>query len=230
MPEPTRGRLAGALYLAVVITGIFSLAYVPSQIETGKDIEASIRHITASETLFRLGIGSLLINQIAFLLLPLALFQLLQGVSRRAAIAMVALAVAGIPVALAGAAHKLDILSLVAGNMQTDQLYVQVTSALAAYRSNLLIANLFWGLWLLPLGYLILRSRYLPRILGIFLVLGCLGYCVDVFGTILVPGYSDSALSSYATLPAAVGEIGTALWLLVVGARVPRGAASLVGT
>jgi hypothetical protein len=218
-----KGRLAGALYLVVVVTGIFSLAYVPSQVSTNGDVQTAIGHITASERLFRFGIASLLINQVAFLALPLALFELLQGVNRKVAVTMVALAVSSVPIVLIGAAYRLNLLSLLSdGSSQPILVQAQASSALIAYRSCLLVANLFWGLWLLPLGYLILQSRYLPRILGALLILGCVGYCMDVFGTLVLPGYPDSALSNYATLPAAIGEIGTALWLLVAGVRVPR--------
>ena len=83
--------------------------------------------------------------------------------------------------------------------------------SLNAYGNGLLVTTLFWGLWLLPFGYLVLRSGFLPKILGVFLILGGLGYVTSVFWQILVPGTSfpDALL-----LPAAVGEIGICLWLL----------------
>ena len=217
------GRIAGALYFAVVITGIFSLAYVPSRIPANGTLESFISHVSSSESLYRAGIAALFVNQIAFLLLPLALFHILQGTNRKAATAMVAFACAGIPVALVAASHRLEILTLVTSASRdplTGQaLLTQVDSALASYRSTMLVANLFWGLWLLPLGYLVIKSRCIPRFLGVFLILGCIGYCIDVFCTILVPDYRNSAFSEYATLPAAVGEIGAALWLLIAGAK-----------
>ena len=95
-----------------------------------------------------------------------------------------------------------------------------------AYGNGLLVASLFWGLWLLPFGYLVVKSGYLPKLLGILLMLGCLGYMVNVFGELLVPRYSDTPVSSYARLPASVGEIGTCLWLLLIGARRPKNSAA----
>ncbi|MBS0215694.1 MAG: DUF4386 domain-containing protein [Proteobacteria bacterium] len=218
------GRVAGALYLAVVLTGIFSLAYVPSRIPANGSIESFIAHVTTSEQLYRSGIASFLVNQVAFLLLALAMFALFRDVNRKAATTMAALACAGIPLALVGVAHRLDILALIAPDVQAQTgdatvLHAQVAAALASYRSTLLVTNLFWGLWLFPLGCLVIKSRSIPRLLGAFLILGCVGYCINVFGTILIPGYRDSAFSDYATLPAAIGEIGTALWLLVMGAK-----------
>ena len=98
------------------------------------------------------------------------------------------------------------------------------TKTLAANQglyNGFLAAGLFWGLWLLPFGWLVLRSGRIPRVLGLLLVLGGIGYVVQVFGG-LVPGFSDSALIGYVRLPAALGEIGSCLWLLVVGARAGR--------
>lgn len=218
------GRIAGALYLAVVVTGIFSLAYVPSRIPANGPIESFIAHVATSERLYRSGIVALLVNQVAFLLLALAMFALFQATHRKAATAMVALACTGIPIALVAATYRLDMLSLATSSpsMEPALLHAQAASALASYRNTLLVANLFWGLWLFPLGCLVIQSRSIPRLLGVFLILGCIGYCANVFGTILIPGYQDSAFSNFATLPAAFGEIGTALWLLVFGAKSQR--------
>ena len=222
-------RLAGALYLIVVVTGIFSLAYVPSQITVPNDPQATMSNIIASESLFRVGIASFMIKQVAFLLLPLVLFQLLRPVNHRAAVLMVALAVVSVPIALVSLVNRLDALSLL-----TDPYFSQALSpghlqaaaklSLGAYGNGLLVTNLFWGLWLLPFGYLVLKSGFLPKLLGVFLMLGCLGYMVNVFGSLLVPQYSDTIVSNYAGLPAAVGEIGTCLWLLLVGVRRPKSA------
>jgi hypothetical protein len=218
------GRLAGTLYLVVVVTGMFSLAYVPSHIAVGGDPAAAIDHIRASEPLFRLGIASFLINQVAFLLLPLALFKLLRPSGREAAVAMVALAWVSVAVALASVAHRMEALSLVketAGALDPDQLKAAVASAISAYGEGMQVTSLFWGLWLAPFGYLVLKSRMLPKALGMLLILGCAGYLVDVFGTLLVPSYAGSSIGGYALLPAALGEIGTCLWLLIAGVRRP---------
>jgi hypothetical protein len=84
----------------------------------------------------------------------------------------------------------------------------------------LAVVAVFWGLWLFPLGYLVLKSRAIPRILGIFLMLGSVGYLVEFFGGLLLEGYEDLGISTLVSVPSGVGEIGTCLWLLVMGARV----------
>jgi hypothetical protein len=222
--ESKLARLAGLLYLIVVIAGVFRLVYVPSQILVSDDMHATINRIAASELLFRAGIASALVEQVAFLLLPLALFYLLQSVSKPIAVLMTALVAVSVPIALAGLGHQLDVLDLLndARDKQPfapGQLELLVKQSFDAYDNQLRITELFWGLWLLPFGYLVFKSGLLPRILGIFLMLGCFSYVVEVFGSILFTQYSGTAIAHYIRMPAAIGEIGTCLWLLVFGAR-----------
>ena len=211
------GRIAGALYLVVVATGMFCLAWVPSQLGTG--VADAAAHIG----LFRAGIAVFMAMQVAFLLLPLALYRVLGDVDRRAAILMVALAAASVPIGLMALSHRMEALSLL--DSTAAQATAAVDAAFAAslqrYGHGLRIASLFWGLWLLPFGWLVLRSARIPRVLGVLLMLGGIGYVAKVFGG-LMPGFADSAFARYATLPAALGEIGSCLWLLAFGARAGR--------
>ena len=224
-------RLAGLIYLIFVITGIFSLAYVPSQITVSGNPQATLANMVESETLFRYGAACFLIKEVAFLLLLLMLYRLLCPVNTNAAILMVALAFVSVPIAVSSMASNLDALTLLTdvyyASMYTPE-HLQATAKLSldAYDNGILVTKLFWGLWLLPFGYLVLRSGFLPKILGILLMLGCLGYTIDVLGELLVPRYSDTFISNYVRLPASVGEIGTCLWLLLVGARRPSGSAA----
>lgn len=207
------GRIAGALYLVVVLTGMFCLAYVPSQLGEG------ITGASVHAGLFRAGIAAFLVMQVAFLLLPFALYRVLGDVDRRAAILMVVLAVVSVPIGLVAVTHRIEALSLLenAGSA-TQAMDAAFALCLQRYGHGLRIASLFWGLWLLPFGWLVLRSRRLPRVLGWLLVLGGIGYVVQVFGG-LVPGFADSSLVRYVRMPAAIGEIGSCLWLLMFGAR-----------
>ena len=211
------GRIAGALYLVVVATGMFCLAWVPSQLGTG--VADAAAHIG----LFRAGIAAFMAMQVAFLLLPLALYRVLGDVDRRAAILMVALAAASVPIGLIALSHRMEALSLLDSTAAhaTAAVDAAFAASLQRYGHGLRIASLFWGLWLLPFGWLVLRSARLPRVLGVLLMLGGIGYVVKVFGG-LMPGFADSAFARYATLPAALGEIGSCLWLLAFGARASR--------
>jgi hypothetical protein len=219
-------RTAGLLYLVTVLTGTFYLGYVPSQLALHGDAAAQVARILQSQMLFRLGIVAELACNVAFLLLPLALYRLLHSTHRNAAVLMVAFAATSVPIALVNAQHRLEVLSLLgqAADLHaftTEQWHAQVMLQLEAYRHGLLVLEIFWGLWLWPLGYLVFKCSFLPSVLGVLLMLGSAGYLVDVLGTLLLPTYPASTLAGYMTLPAALGEIGTCLWLLVMGARAP---------
>ena len=217
-------RTAGAIYLLNVLTGIFALGYVPAQTGGHGDAVATVQNITAHEALFRAGIVAGAICYLAFLLLPLALYRLLGATQRVAGVAMVALATASVPIGFVTLGHKLNVLTLLGHAawlqpLSAAQVQTQVMLQLDAYGNGLLLAQVFWGLWLLPFGWLVIRGRQLPRVLGYLLVLGGLSYVVDFAAQLLAPGYSDTTFASYVTTPAALGEIGTCLWLLIVGAR-----------
>jgi hypothetical protein len=219
-------RTAGLLYLIVIVTGIFSIGYVPSQIIVQGDASATVSNILASEPLFRLGIVAGLICYIAFLLVPFVLYKLLSSVNKNAAVLMVAFALVQVPIFFVILLHKLDVLSLLSGAdylqaFTTEQLHAQVMLSLAAYSNGFLVSEIFMGLWLFPFGYLVFKSGFLPKILGIFLMAGCFGYLIDFLGSALSLGYSATAIANYVTLPATFGEIGTCLWLLIVGVRLP---------
>jgi hypothetical protein len=80
----------------------------------------------------------------------------------------------------------------------------------------------FWGLWLLPFGYLVYKSGFLPKILGILLMAGCFGYLVNFLGGFLFPQYASIGIAKFVSLPATLGEIGTCLWLLIIGLKKTR--------
>ncbi len=217
-------RIAGLLYLVVVLTGIFSLAYVPSKLFLFDSAAQTTSRIIASETLFRLSIFAGIICYLAFLILPFVLYKLFQPVNKTYAGAMVILAVTSVPISLLNLNHKFAILTLINNATQLEllpegQLQAQVLLHLHYYNSGIQIASVFWGLWLLPLGYLILKSGILPKVLGILLMAGCFGYLVNFTGRLLYPNYSELGISSFIAMPATIGEIGTCLWLLIAGAK-----------
>ncbi|MCF7749296.1 DUF4386 domain-containing protein [Bacillus subtilis subsp. subtilis] len=218
------GRWAGGVYLVVIATGIFSLAYVPSAISVADDPAATLANVIAQAALFRAGIAAFALEQVAFLLLPLLLFRLWAATHRRLAVLMVALAVTAVPIALAALAHRLEAVNLLtdpalARAVSPEHLQALALAALKGWSSHIFLASLFWGLWLLPFGWLVWHTRVIPRLLGALLMLGGLGYVLNVVGELLIPGYAATALSHYATVPAALGEIGSGVWLLLFGAR-----------
>lgn len=228
-PSRSTARLAGALYLVVVLTGIFSLAYVPSQLYNLKDPVDMFTRLNGTPFLFRWGIISSVICYVAFLLLPLVLYRLLHAVNETAARLMVLLAVVSVPISLVNLQHKLEVLNMIDATVYppgAGPMPALILAAIKSFNSGLLISQIFWGLWLLPFGWLVYRSGFLPKILGIFLILGCFGYVFDFVGTLGIPGYNDTAVGKYITKPATIGEIGICLWLLTVGVWKKKEASS----
>jgi hypothetical protein len=211
-------RLAGFLYLLVVPLGIFGSLYVSSQLIVSGDAAATASNIMASESLFRLGSVCLILAPIVMLLVSLVLYQLLEPVHRGMAMLMVALVVIAVPIALMAEVNKFTALQLLSGADYLDVLAAEQSQALAYLflRSRAgIMASLFWGLWLFPLGYLVFKSGFFPRILGILLMLACFGYAISSFATFL--GFSVNV-----GLCGAVGEVLFILWLLIRGVNVEQ--------
>lgn len=218
-------RLAGVYYVLLIITGIFSLIYVPSQLIISGDAVATVANLRSSESLFRFGIIAGLACQIFYILLPLTLYRLLSHVDEQKARLMVIFAITSIPISFVAYALKFDVLSLI-GNAEylkvfTEvQIQSQIMLKLASFNNYIHVVSIFWGLWLFPFGYLVYKSGFLPKIFGIFLMLGCIGYLIEFIAFTLWPiEYRASGLSTYIGLPSAIGEIGTGFWLLIMGAK-----------
>ncbi len=217
-------RIAGLLYLGVVLTGIFSLMYVPSKLIVSDNASLTYQNITSCESLFRLGIVSGLLCYIFFLFLPLVLYKLLKSVNENFAKLMVLLAVLSVPIFFLNVQNEFTVLSLVNSTnnhfgFSAEQIQSQVILYLDHYDNGMRIVHIFSGLWLFPFGYLVFKSGFLPKILGVLLMLGCFGYLINFVGNTLIPTYSKIGISSYISLPASLGEIGTCLWLLIMGAK-----------
>jgi hypothetical protein len=216
-------RLAGFIYLLVVIFGLISLMYIPGRLIRWDNAEVTLQQLKDHTTLFRFGILSNIICYTAFLLLPLVLYRLFKPVNATLSALMVLLAVVSVPLSFAHLQNKFAILTLLeastGGNLLQLSLQEQVMFYLKQFENGNLVLQTFWGLWLFPFGYLIVRSGMVPKILGILLMLGCMGYLVNMTGNILFPFYSTWGISGFVRLPASLGEIGTCLWLLIAGAK-----------
>lgn len=214
-------RLAGLLYLVVILTGMFSLAYVPSRLIFPDDPAKTLEAIAANGLLFRSSIAASLLCYLAFLALPVVLYRLLRSVNEWKARWMLLLAVVSVPISLLNLQHRFDILALTdQSTLPVQEVQNRLMDHLRLYGSGITIVKLFWGLWLLPLGLLIYRLSPVSKIIGVLLMLGCVGYVGSVFLGTLVPGFNNYSFAGYITLPAAAGEIGTCLWLLVAPGKL----------
>ena len=223
MSNKKTARIAGLLYLVVVLTGIFSLAYVPSKLIVWNDPVATYNNIKTTESLFRFGIVSGLLCYVFFLFLPVALYKLLKPVNEVYAKLMVLLAVTSVPISYFNIQNKFAVLSIIKGEVfktfTNEQLQSQVMFYLNQFNKGILMVSVFWGLWLLPFGYLVYKSGFLPKIFGVLLMLGCFGYLFNFLGNSLIVDYSSLGVSKYISMPATFGEIGICLWLLIMGAK-----------
>lgn len=217
-------RIAGLLYLGVVVTGIFSLMYVPNKLIVWENATNTYNNIADNQSLFRLGIVSGLICYTFFLFLPLVLYKLFNQVNDNYAKLMVLFAVISVPIYFVNVQNQFTILSLVSSpnylnSFSTEQAKSMVMLYLDQYENGMRIIHIFSGLWLFPFGYLVYKSGFLPRIFGILLMLGCFGYLMNFLGNTLISNYSEIGISSYIQLPASLGEIGICLWLLIMGTK-----------
>jgi hypothetical protein len=137
---------------------------------------------------------------------------------------MVILALASVPISFINLLNKFDVLTLIGKApyltaFEKNNLEAQVMLHLQYYNNGIQVAAIFWGLWLFPFGYLVYRSGFLPKLLGIFLMAGCFGYLIDFTGSFLFPKYNELGISSFISIPSGLGEIGTCLWLLIAGVK-----------
>jgi len=214
-----RARVAGFLYL-MLLPAPFGLIYVPSRLVVSGDAAATASNIMASESLFRLGIVSNLLVQIVNIFVVLALYQLLKPVNKNMASLMAIFVLVGVSIGMLNELTQLAVLRLLSGAdyltvFTTDQLKGLVYLFLRLHSQGLLIAQIFWGLWLFPMGYLVFKSGFLPRILGILLMIGCFGYVIDSFAAFL--GYNVSIIFFTSW-----GELLFTLWLLIKGVNVEQ--------
>jgi hypothetical protein len=222
-PTDKAARVAGALYLSLVITGPFSLIYVPNKLIVHGNATATAANILAHETLFRLAIVGDLIGTVLFIFAGLALYRLLSSVNRTHATVMTVLVLVSAAVAFVNVLNHIAALTLFRGadflaafdKPQRDALAMLF---LRLYAQGIVINEIFWGLWLFPFGVLVMRSRFLPRILGALLIVNCLAWVTVSLTALLLPTYA-ATVNRYAIIPE-TGELWIILWLLIKGARV----------
>jgi len=215
------GRTAGVLYLLGSLPGFFALLYVPGKIFVRGNPLATAQNITAHELLFRWGIFASLIGQASFIVVALALYQLLKSVDRRYAALMVILITVPVPIAFVNELNSVAALLLARGSgllsaVDGSQRIAWMRFFLDLRGAGYDLAGIFWGLWLLPLGLLVYRSGFIPKLLGILLMMGCFAYLANSATSLLWPAHAD-AVARWMN-PVQLVEMVFMLWLLIKGA------------
>jgi hypothetical protein len=218
--KPTRA--AGLLYLLLGISAAFGSFYVPLTLTAPGDPTATAERVRSSEGLLRLGIAAELTAATLFIFLAVALYRLFEGVDRRQASLMVILAVVSVPISFLGVVCELGALGLLSGAnylsvFGTPQLEALAFVFLRLHTQAVIVAEIFWGLWLFPLARLALRSKVVPQVVGVLLFLAGSAYLVVTLAAVLAPAYAGF-VSSVALLPEA-GELSMIVWLLTTRAR-----------
>lgn len=215
-------RVVGILYIIMAVSLIFSGLVVDQKLYVPGDAVATVSNILASEQLFRLGFVSNLVGQILLLFLVHALYELFKSVDKGQARLMVILVVASVPVAFLNALNQYAPILLLKGTrylsvFNLPQLQTLAMVFLDIYNHGTIIAEIFWGLWLIPLGLLVYKSGFIPKTLGVLLIIGCFGHLISFISVFLFPSYSTILTPIAET--AMIGELPIFLWLLIKGVK-----------
>jgi hypothetical protein len=225
-----QARVAGVLYLLIGLTAPIGLMYVPRALVVAGNATATAANVRASEALLRLGIGSELFHQIVGIFLVLALYRLFKPVSEKHAVLMVVLSLVPVPIVLLSVVGELAALILASGAnflsvFDRRQLDALAFLSLRLHGQGLIVASIFWGLWLFPFGILVIRSRFIPRVLGMLMMIAGAGYLASSFTSLLLPRYAP-AVGRFA-MALYFGEIPIMFWLLIWGAKPQKSAGAI---
>ena len=223
-PLKKAARIAGAVYLSMVITAPFTLLYVPSKLIVHGDAVATANNVLAHETMFRLAILGDLFTHVIFISLGIALYRLLSSVGKTWAMMMVVLVSVSAAVGFLDTLNNIAALILFRGGdflsvFDKTQLNALGYLFIRLHDQGIFMNELFWGLWLFPFGLLVFRSGFLPRFIGVWLMINCFGYVALCVIALLAPDYYNAAFRW--SQPVLFGELAIMLWLLIKGAKVP---------
>jgi len=225
--NPNRtARIAGLLYVLMIPLGLLGILYVPNVLIVAGDSESTIANIVSHMGMFRLSIVTALVVQVAHIFIVLLLYRLLQAVNKSQATLMVIFMLVGIPVTMLNELNHFAILILLNGSdylnvITKDQLQAMVPMFFRLHENGILIASIFWGLWLLPMGYLVIKSGFISKIPGILLIIAGAGYIIDVLARMLSPNYGETVVASI-VLVTLFGEIVFPIWLLIRGVNTGK--------
>ncbi len=217
-----QARFAGLLYFLTCIPAPFSLIYLPSVLIVRGNATATAANILAHESMLRLGMAGELISAVAFVFVTLALYRLFESVDKRQASLMVTLYALSVPISFLNVLNEIAALTLARGAdflsvFTKPQLDAMAMLFMRLHSFGLLVAAIFWGLWLVPFGILVYKSGFFPRFLGVWLIVNCFGYVIPTLTAFVLPQYRD-VVTRFAW-PVLLGELAIGLYLLIKGVR-----------
>ena len=214
-------RLGGILYLINIVFGFFAIAYVESKIMVGNDPAATANNIIAHNFLYRLGIVAHIIILLTNVPLALVFYRLFRIVNKNATLLVIFFTVVGTAIESGNLLNQFEPLLLLrkcspAGSLSQEQIHDLVYTLLRLKTVGFHLSLVFYGFYGLSAGYLIFRSAFLPKVIGIFLAIGGLCYITYSFASFLVPKFAAS-LVPYIQIPSGLAELTFCLWLLIAG-------------
>lgn len=219
-------RMAGGLYLVNILLGFFAIGFVPASIFVAGDAAATAHNLQSNELLYRLGIAAHVILLSTNVPLAVIFYELFKVVNRRLSLLVVFFTLLGTAVEGANLANQFVPLTLLGNGPYSSALTPAQVQALAYAPLDLqgvgyAIYTAFFAFYGLTIGYLVFRSTFLPRVVGVLLAIGAASYLTFSFATIVSPGFA-AHLDLYLQLPSLVGEGSFCLWLLLAGVNVKR--------
>ena len=220
-------RIAGVLYLLVGIFGGFAEGFVEPRMYAAGNAATTAGNVVANAGLVRLGVVSDLLDQTIWIFLGLTLYLLLKHVNKSVAMAMVVLVAIGASIVCLNAVFEFEGLRVATGAVNLAAFGTAGSNALVlllldTQHYGIFIAQIFFGLWLVPLGYLAYKSAgWFPKWLGVLLIVGGACYLVDLFAQFLVPDFGKE-IHSFIWIPSALAEISMVVYLLVIGVRIQK--------
>lgn len=198
------------LYVLWIALGVLGLNYIPSLLIFAEDAAKTADAISQNQMLFRIGVAANVLMNIVFVFAAIFLYKLLSETNRDLAALMVILALIGVPIALLGEAASLMALKQI--NMPD-----QMMNLLGMHDNAYVMAGVFWGAWLFPLGFLVLDSGYFPKFIACAVLVGGLGHLLGAFAKIIVP---NLVIAGTICEILTMGELVFALWLIIRGAKL----------
>jgi len=222
-------RIAGLLYLIIIIAGIFAEFGVRSGLVVSGDSAATVNNIIASESLFRIGIVADLIMIMSDVALALLFYVLFKVVNNTISLLAAFFRLTQAAILGFNLLNLFFVLQLLDGtaflnSLGADQLQTHVMLFLGAHGIGYSVGLVFFGVQCLVLGYLIYKSEFLPKALGVLMVIAGTGYLIDSFALVIMSNYEVYAdiFAIVVFTPAIIGELALCLWLLVKGVNVER--------
>ena len=227
MTAPQRlARSAGVLYLLVAIFGGFAQGFVYPKIYVAGDAAKTAGNVLANAGLVRLGVVADLFQATVWVFVALTLYRLLQHVHKSVASAMVILAAIGAGITMLNTVFEFEAVRAATGAVNlatfgTGGAHALVLLLVDAQHYGIFVAQIFFGLWLAPMGYLAYRSGRFPKALGVVLIVACGSYLVDLLAAFLVPDFGKG-IHSFASILPAIAEAWMAGYLLVIGVKTVK--------